>query len=96
MRAGLQEDRGWSPSWATHPGEHLAEQIEARGWSQAQLARAAGLTPKLVSTIIAGRNPVTPETAIKLERVLGLKAEIWARLQWNWDLTVARARERSQ
>lgn len=95
MRAGLQEDRGWSPNWATHPGEHLAEQIEARGWSQAGFARLAGLTPKLVSTIISGRNPVKPETAIKLERVLGLKAEIWTRLQANWDLFEARTRERA-
>ncbi|MFZ1413232.1 MAG: HigA family addiction module antitoxin [Defluviicoccus sp.] len=95
MRAVLQEDKGWSPNWATHPGEHLAEQIETRGWSQADFARLAGLTPKLVSTIIAGRNPVTPETAIKLERVLGLKADIWARLQANWDLFAARARERA-
>lgn len=95
MRAALREDRSWSPNWATHPGEHLAEQIEARGWSQADFARLANLTPKLVSTIISGRNPVTPETAIKLERVLGLKAEIWTRLQANWDLFEARAQERA-
>lgn len=38
---------------------------------------------------------MTPETAIKLERVLGLKAEIWERLQSNWDLFAARARERA-
>lgn len=96
MTATPNEGQGWSPNWATHPGEHLAEQIESRGWTQAQLARAAGLTPKLVSTIVAGRNPVTPETAIKLERALGMKAEVWTRLQSNWDLAAARARERSQ
>ena len=95
MRASLNENPGWSPNWATHPGEHLAEQIEARGWSQAEFARLADLTPKLVSTIISGRNPVKPETAIKLERVLGLKAEIWTRLQSNWDLFEARTRERA-
>lgn len=95
MRAALKEDRGWSPNWATHPGEHLAEQIEARGWSQANFARLADLTPKLVSTIISGRNPVTPETAIKFERVLGMKADIWIRLQANWDLSEARTRDRS-
>ena len=76
----------WAPNWATHPGEHLAEQIEARGWSQADFARLAGLMPELVGAIIAGRNPVTPETAIKLERLLGINAEIWTRLQANWDL----------
>lgn len=92
MRAATTQDQGWSPNWATHPGEHLAEQLEARGWTQADFARLADLTPKLVSTIISGRNPVTPDTAIKLERVLGLKAEIWTRLQSNWDLHAARAR----
>lgn len=95
MSAALKQAQGWSPNWATHPGEHLAEQIEARGWSQADFARLANLTPKLISTIISGRNPVTPDTAIKLERVLGLKAEIWTRLQSNWDLCEARALERT-
>lgn len=92
MRPAPDHDEGWVPGWATHPGEHLAEQIEARKWSQADLARAAGMTPKLVSTIISGRNPVTAETAIRLERALGMKADVWVRLQANWDLFQARAR----
>lgn len=83
----------WSPHWATHPGEHLAEQIEARGWSQAELARVADLTPELVGAIIAGREPVTLETAIRLERAIGLKAEIWTRLQANRDRVEGRAHE---
>lgn len=83
----------WSPNWATHPGEHLAEYIETKGWSQAEFARIADLSPKLVSTIVTGKNPVTPDTAIKLERVLGVKAQIWLNLQTNWDLFEARAGE---
>jgi len=87
----------WAPNWATHPGEHLLEHIEARGWSQAEFARLAGLTPKLVSAIIKGSTPVTAETAIRLERVLGLKAYIWTRIQANWDLFQARKQtERGQ
>lgn len=80
----------WSPDWAVHPGEHLAEYLESRGWSQAEFARLAGLTPKLVSTIINGTNPVTAETALKLEHVLGMKADIWTGLQADWDLHEAR------
>lgn len=83
----------WSPDWATHPGEHLAEFIEVRGWSQAEFARLAGMTPKLVSTIISGDNPVTAETAIRLERVTGMKDYIWTRIQAAWDLHQARANE---
>lgn len=92
MKTALSQRREeWSPNWTTHPGEHLAEHLEARGWSQAQFARLAGLSPKLVSTIISGVNPVTAETAIKLERVLGVRADIWTGLQARWDLFHARA-----
>lgn len=87
-----EEKNGWAPDWATHPGEHLAEYLDVRGWSQAEFARLADLTPKLVSEIINGKNPVTPETAIKLERVLGLKDYIWLGLQRDWDLYQARRR----
>lgn len=81
----------WSPDWATHPGEHLAEYIESRGWSQAEFARLADMSKKHVSTIINGMNPVTAETALKLERVLGMKASIWTGLQAKWDLYQAKA-----
>jgi HTH-type transcriptional regulator / antitoxin HigA len=85
MTAPAGRKQEWAPNWATHPGEHLLEHIESRGWSQAEFARLAGLSPKLVSTIIGGANPVTAETAIKLERSLGVKAYIWTRLQANWE-----------
>jgi HTH-type transcriptional regulator/antitoxin HigA len=93
MTAADKAAAGWNPDWATHPGEHLDEHIEARGLSQAAFARLADLSPKLVSTIIAGKNPVTAETALKLERVLGLKAYVWTGLQAKYDLHVARLNE---
>jgi HTH-type transcriptional regulator/antitoxin HigA len=93
--AVLNPVRGFEPNWSTHPGEHLEEYLEVNGWSQADFARRAGLTPKLVSDIINQKNPVSPETALKLERVLGVSAEIWTRLQASWDLFMARQKDRS-
>ena len=84
---------GWQPNWATHPGEHLEEHLEVRSWSQADFARLSGLSTKLVSEIINRKNPVSPETAIKLERVLGMKASIWTGLQAAWDLHIIRKGE---
>ncbi|MBB6306000.1 HigA family addiction module antitoxin [Xanthobacter tagetidis] len=86
----------WAPDWATHPGEHLAEFIEARGMSQAEFARLAGMTSKHISTIISGENPVTAESALRLERVTGMKDYIWTRLQAAWDLHQARQKERAK
>jgi len=62
--AALTHSEGWSPDWATHPGEHLAEYLEMRGWSQAEFARLADLTPKLVNTILKGNNPITTDTSV--------------------------------
>jgi HTH-type transcriptional regulator/antitoxin HigA len=83
----------WAPNWATHPGEHLQEYLLEFGLSQADFARLAGLTPKLVSTILSKSNPVTADTAIRFERVLGLKADIWTGIQADWDLYEARRRD---
>jgi HTH-type transcriptional regulator / antitoxin HigA len=80
----------WQPDWSTHPGQHLEEYLDFRGWSQAEFHRVSGLSTKLISEIINKKNPVTPETAIVLERVLGLKAYIWLRLQESWDLFQAK------
>ena len=89
------KSRGFEPNWATHPGEHIEEYLEVNGWSQAELARRAGMTPKLVSEIIYKKNPVTPETALKLEQAVGLRAEIWMGIQTRWDLFQARRRKRT-
>ena len=82
----------FSPNWTTHPGEHLAEYLVVRDLSQAEFARRAGLTAKHVSEIVNLKAPVTAETALKLESVLGLKAEIWMRLQSSFDVFEARKR----
>lgn len=90
----MASTKGFSPDWTTHPGEHLAEYLEAREISQAAFARQAGMTPKHVSEIINGKAPVMAETALKLEAALGLKAEIWMGLQVTHDLFHARKRNR--
>ena len=84
----------WSPNWAVHPGDVLEEHLEARELTQADFARRAGLTPKLVSTIVAGKNPITADTALAIERVLGVKAYIWTGLQSAWDLHQTREAQR--
>jgi HTH-type transcriptional regulator / antitoxin HigA len=86
--------KGFQPDWATHPGEHLAEHIEAKGWSHADLAARTGLAPKLISDIINQVASLTPESALKLETALEPKAEIWLGIQSRWDLHHARKRLR--
>ncbi|MBR9974157.1 MAG: HigA family addiction module antidote protein, partial [Bacteroidetes bacterium] len=69
------------PNEAIAPGEVLEEHIESIGMTQAELAERTGLTPKTINEIVNGKAPVTPETALKLERVLGRPAHFWNNLE---------------
>ena len=68
------------------PGAILEEELEARGWSQVELAAILGRPVKVVNDIIAGRRAVTPETALGLAGALGTSAELWMNLESRYQL----------
>lgn len=74
------------------PGETLAEEIEALGISRTQLAAALGQPAQAVNEIIQGERPITEETALGLERVLGIGAHVWSGLESAYRMTLARPR----
>lgn len=73
------------------PGEFLAEELEARGMTQLDLARRMGRPPQLVSGIVQGHKAITAVTALELADVLGLSAQFWQRLEEDYRLALARA-----
>ena len=68
------------------PGWVLADYLETRGMSQAEFARRCGCSPKLISDIVAGVAPVSLETALQFESVLGLKATVWLGIESEYRL----------
>jgi transcriptional regulator with XRE-family HTH domain len=62
------------PYTIPHPSETITEHLEINGWSQRDLARRSGLTPKTVSELCNGKTSVTAATAVALEKVLGRPA----------------------
>jgi len=71
----------------THPGEMLFEEfVKPLGLTQAELARRLGVSYPRLNEIIRGRRSVTPDTALRLARVLGMSAYFWLGLQQDWDL----------
>jgi len=77
---------------APHPGETVVEYLEFHGWSQRDLARRTGLTPKTISEICNGKAPITPSTALAFEGVLQRPAHFWMNLQSQYDEAEARNR----
>ena len=84
------------PDYAIHPGMLLEQELEHRELSQADFARRIARTPKLVSEIISGKNRIEPETAIQFERVLGIGADVWLRMEADFRLHQARAAEKEK
>lgn len=71
----------------THPGEMLFEEfIKPLNLTQVELSRRLGVSYPRLNEIIKGRRSVTPDTALRLSRVLGMSADFWLGLQQDWDL----------
>lgn len=77
------------------PGEFLKEELEARGWSQIELAEVLDRPPRVVSEIISGKRAITPETAKGLGDALGTGAQFWMNLESAWQLSKVSAEENS-
>lgn len=78
------------------PGELLAETIETVGLSQAELARRMGRPAQAINEIVRGAKEITADTAIQLERVLGVPAHIWLGLEAEYQHTKARREDRQR
>ena len=81
------------PNAVAHPGETVMEYLDFYGWSQRDLARRTGLTPKTISEISNGKAPITPPTALAFEKVFQRPAHFWLNLQRDFDEALARRRE---
>jgi len=89
------DDRAFS-DLAVPPGELLAEELEARGMTQKELADRTGRPGQKISEIINGKKSITYDTALELEKVLGIPAHFWVNLEASYQLSKARLREKSQ
>jgi HTH-type transcriptional regulator/antitoxin HigA len=82
MRSGTQNQ--YYPDVVSPPGETLLEAIEERGISQADLAQRMGRPKKTINEIIQGKTAITPDTALQLDRVLGIPARFWNNLEQQY------------
>jgi HTH-type transcriptional regulator/antitoxin HigA len=68
------------------PGEFIKEELEARGWSQVDLAEIIGRQPNVVNEIVMGKRSITPETAKALGEAFGTTAQFWMNLESAYQL----------
>lgn len=86
-RSRLVERRLPTERPPTPPGEMLLEEfLKPLGISQSAFAVRLGVSFPRLNEIVRGKRAVTPDTALRLARVLGTSAEFWLGLQSDWDL----------
>jgi antitoxin HigA-1 len=80
-----------SKSSPVHPGRVLYERaMQPLGVSRNKLARDIDVPVGRISDIVSGKRGITPDTALRLSKYFGTDAELWMRLQTDYDLEVAR------
>src|SRR5262245_13203278 len=68
------------------PGEFIKEELDARGWSQLDLAEIIERDPIMINQIIKGKRAITPETARLLADAFGTSAQLWLNLETAYRL----------
>ncbi|QYO64440.1 HigA family addiction module antitoxin [Leptolyngbya sp. 7M] len=77
------------PAEVCPPGDILIEELEARGWTQKDLAEIMQRPVQTINEIIKGAKQITPETAIQLAEVFETSPQFWLNLENNYRLHLA-------
>jgi HTH-type transcriptional regulator/antitoxin HigA len=72
------------------PGECLEEVIQDLGMSKDELAKRMNRPAPKLGAIFKGRRAITPDTALQLEKVMGVPAHVWTGLEAEYRLVLAR------
>ena len=69
---------------AIHPGEHLAEELEAL-----DMSRKINVPTNRITRILNRTRAITGDTALRLAHFFGTGAQFWLNLQSLYDLRLA-------
>jgi HTH-type transcriptional regulator / antitoxin HigA len=86
--------RAFAPTWVSPPGDTIADNLEERGWEQAELAQRTGFTKKHVNDLVKGRASLSPDAAQRLSTVLGSTTEFWLTREAQYQAALERRKAR--
>jgi HTH-type transcriptional regulator/antitoxin HigA len=68
---------GFRPEWVSAPGDSIGDILRQRFLSEREFAHKLGATAEQVQDLLAGREPITPALAERLQATLGGSAAFW-------------------
>jgi len=78
-----------TPARIVAPGMVIRRELDARGWTQEDLARIMDRPVQVISEIVSAKKQITPETALGLAAALGTSAEMWLQIESSYRLRLA-------
>jgi addiction module HigA family antidote len=73
-----------------HPGRILrSEFMQPLEMTQYRLAKSIGVSQRRIGEIMSGKRAITADTALRLEKFFGMRAQFWLNLQTAYDLEIA-------
>lgn len=88
----MPNKKDFNPDWVSPPGDTIADILAERSCSRLEFAQRMGYTPKDINDLVASRRPISPETARKLELVLGASADFWVARDTQYRGSIVHAR----
>jgi len=85
-----KKENNFMPTIALPPGITIKDNMEFLGMTQKELAVRLDVTEKHLSNVLNGNSPITYDTALKLESVIGPSAKFWMNLETNYQLNKSR------
>ncbi len=79
-----------APLPVDHPGTFIEEELDARGWAQADLAYILGMDVSQLNKLVKGATSITPDSAVALGDAFDMPAEFFMNLQKMYDLQKAK------
>lgn len=76
-------------------GSTIKDMLADKGYSQKEFAKEMGIQPSHFNELINGKRKVTPEIAMCLEKLLGIKATTWLNMQAQYDCNLLALQERN-
>lgn len=96
MILNMNNTQTYFPDKPVHPGVSLAEDLKFLSLSVAEASERTGISQKHLSNIINSKASITPEVALKLEKVTGTEASFWNNLTRNYQASLAAIEEKKR
>jgi HTH-type transcriptional regulator / antitoxin HigA len=86
----MKKIQSLTAKYATHPGEIIMDELEARDIKQIDFAKRIDYPRSQLNEIIKGKRNINATLALMLEKELGINAAYWLTAQNNYDLDIAK------